>query len=105
VINELKKSEEAYEKDKEKLEAERNKFEADLQALYKKEEERKAREKAEAEAKAEAERKRREAEQAQQREEELIKTIGHLTVQVNWLKKKSDELLGDGWEKKYGYHE
>ena len=48
---------------------------------------------------------RKEAEQAQQREEELIKTIGHLTVQVNWLKKKSDELLGDGWEKKYGYHE
>lgn len=30
---------------------------------------------------------RKEAEQAQQREEELIKTIGHLTVQVNWLKK------------------
>ena len=29
---------------------------------------------------------RKEAEQAQQREEELIKTIGHLTVQVNWLK-------------------
>ena len=30
---------------------------------------------------------RKEAEQVQQREEELIKTIGHLTVQVNWLKK------------------
>ena len=30
---------------------------------------------------------KKEAEEAKQREEELINTIGHLTVQVSWLKK------------------
>ena len=29
----------------------------------------------------------------------------HLTVQVSWLKKKSDELLGFGWQEKYGFKE
>ena len=31
---------------------------------------------------------KKEAEEAKKREEELINTIGHLTVQVSWLKKK-----------------
>ena len=46
---------------------------------------------------------KKEAETAKQHEEELMKTIGHLTVQVEWLKKKSDELLGFGWQEKYGF--
>ena len=40
---------------------------------------------------------------AKAKEEEYQKTIGQLTVEVNWLKKKSDELLGPGWEEKYGF--
>ena len=31
----------------------------------------------------------------------LYKTIGQLTTQVDWLKKKSKELLGPGWENKF----
>lgn len=42
---------------------------------------------------------------AKAKEEEYQKTIGQLTVQVNWLKKKSDEMLGPGWQEKYGYIE
>ncbi len=48
---------------------------------------------------------KKEAARAKGREEELMKTIGHLTVQVNWLKKESDEYFGSGWEEKYGFKE
>ena len=48
---------------------------------------------------------KKETEEAKHREEELMNTIGHLTVQVSWLKKKSDELLGFGWQEKYGFKE
>ena len=48
---------------------------------------------------------KKEAAKAKEREEELMKTIGQLTVEVNWLKKKSDEYFGPGWEEKYGFKE
>lgn len=31
----------------------------------------------------------------------LYKKVGQLTTQVDWLKKKSEELLGPDWESKY----
>jgi len=31
----------------------------------------------------------------------LYKTIGQLTIQVDWLKKKSEEVLGSEWENKF----
>lgn len=34
---------------------------------------------------------------------QLYNTIGQLTVDVNWLKKKSDQALGHGWEERTGY--
>lgn len=48
---------------------------------------------------------KKEAEKAKAREEELLRKIGHLTIQVDWLKKKSDDVLGPGWEEKYGFQE
>jgi len=35
------------------------------------------------------------------KEGELYKNIGQLTTQINWLKKKSEELLGTDWESKF----
>ena len=35
--------------------------------------------------------------------ENLYKTIGQLTVHVDWLKKKSEQALGRGWEERTGY--
>ncbi len=33
--------------------------------------------------------------------DELYKKVGQLTTQVDWLKKKSEELFGPDWESKY----
>jgi putative transposase len=35
----------------------------------------------------------------------LERKVGQLTYEVDWLKKKSDEVLGPGWEKRPGYKE
>jgi transposase-like protein len=37
----------------------------------------------------------------EQETDRLYKTIGQLTTQVDWLKKKSEELLGPEWEGKF----
>lgn len=37
----------------------------------------------------------------EQETDRLYKTIGQLTTQVDWLKKKSTELLGSEWESKF----
>ena len=37
----------------------------------------------------------------EQETDKLYKTIGQLTTQVDWLKKKSAELLGSEWEGKF----
>lgn len=34
---------------------------------------------------------------------ELHSHIGRLTVDVDWLKKKSEEVIGPGWEEKSGF--
>ena len=40
--------------------------------------------------------------QSQELEKEnLYKTIGQLTIQVDWLKKKSEQILGSEWESKF----
>lgn len=39
--------------------------------------------------------------QHEQETDKLYKTIGQLTTQVDWLKKKSEELLGPEWENKF----
>ena len=31
----------------------------------------------------------------------LYKKVGQLTTQVDWLKKKSEELIGPGWESRF----
>ncbi len=35
----------------------------------------------------------------------LCRNSSHLTVQVDWLKKKSEEVLGPDWKEKSGYEE
>ena len=40
----------------------------------------------------------------EQESDRLYKTIGQLTTQVDWLKKKSAELLGSEWEGKFTPH-
>ena len=37
------------------------------------------------------------------REQALMAKVGQLTVEVDFLKKKSDQILGPGWEKRSGY--
>ena len=37
----------------------------------------------------------------EQETDRLYKTIGQLTTQVDWLKKKSAEMLGPEWESKF----
>lgn len=39
----------------------------------------------------------------EQKIEQLYNTIGQLTVDVNWLKKKSEQALGPGWEERSGF--
>ena len=36
---------------------------------------------------------------------EYAKKVGQLTLQVDWLKKKSEEVLGPDWKEKSGYEE
>ena len=44
---------------------------------------------------------KRAAENSKKREEKLMQKIGHLTVQVDWLKKKSEEICGPDYESKF----
>ena len=41
--------------------------------------------------------------ETQEREGELMAKVGQLTVEVDWLKKKSAQVLGPDWENKSGY--
>jgi len=44
---------------------------------------------------------RYELQNTHQETEELYKKIGQLTTQVDWLKKKSEQLLGPEWESQF----
>ena len=39
--------------------------------------------------------------ETQERERDLMAKVGQLTVEVDWLKKKSEEVLGPGYEDKF----
>ena len=39
----------------------------------------------------------------QEREGELMKKVGQLTIENDWLKKKSAQILGADWETKSGF--
>ena len=41
--------------------------------------------------------------ETQEREHDLMAKVGQLTVEVDWLKKKSAQVLGSDWENKSGY--
>jgi transposase-like protein len=41
--------------------------------------------------------------ETQDREQDLMAKVGQLTVEVDWLKKKSAQVLGPDWESKSGY--
>lgn len=41
--------------------------------------------------------------ETQEREQDLMAKVGQLTVEVDWLKKKSAQVLGPDWENKSGY--
>lgn len=41
--------------------------------------------------------------ETQAREQDLMAKVGRLTVEVDWLKKKSAQVLGPDWENKSGY--
>ena len=45
----------------------------------------------------------KEAKEATERERSQIAKVGQLTMEVDFLKKKSDQILGPGWEKRSGY--
>lgn len=42
----------------------------------------------------------KELEQSKEHIAELERKIGQLTYEVDWLKKKSNQILGPGWQKK-----
>ena len=42
----------------------------------------------------------KELEQSKEHIAELERKVGQLTYEVDWLKKKSTEILGSGWQKK-----
>lgn len=42
-----------------------------------------------------------ELQKKEQETDSLYKKVGQLTTQVDWLKKKSEELLGPEWESKF----
>lgn len=42
-----------------------------------------------------------EIKQKERETDQLYKKVGQLTTQVDWLKKKSEELFGPEWESKY----
>jgi len=46
----------------------------------------------------------REVREAAERERELMAKVGQLTLEVDFLKKKSDQILGKGWEERSGYY-
>ena len=46
----------------------------------------------------------REIQEAAERERELMAKVGQLTLEVDFLKKKSDQILGKGWEERSGYY-
>lgn len=41
--------------------------------------------------------------QAEQRESELMKKVGQLTIENDWLKKKSAQIIGPDWERASGF--
>lgn len=45
----------------------------------------------------------RESREAKDREDNLMKKVGQLTIENDWLKKKSAQLLGPDWETKSGF--
>jgi transposase-like protein len=45
-----------------------------------------------------------EVREAEDREQALMAKVGQLTLEVDFLKKKSDEILGKGWEERSGYY-
>ena len=42
----------------------------------------------------------KELEESNQRVAELERKVGQLTYEVDWMKKKSEQILGPGWQKK-----
>ena len=46
---------------------------------------------------------KKQVEEALEREDELMKKVGRLTIENNWLKKKSAQILGADWETKSGF--
>ena len=40
--------------------------------------------------------------EAKEKEREYQAKVGQLTLEIDWLKKKSDEVLGEGWESRVG---
>lgn len=42
--------------------------------------------------------------QQEQEIEQAYKKIGQLTTKVDWLEKKSEEILGSGWESRFTPH-
>lgn len=45
----------------------------------------------------------REIREAEEREGELMKKVGQLTIENDWLKKKSAQIFGSDWETKSGF--
>jgi len=46
---------------------------------------------------------KQEVSEIQERESELMKKVGQLTIENDWLKKKSSQKLGPSWETKSGF--
>jgi transposase-like protein len=46
---------------------------------------------------------RKEVSEALEREQAVMAKVGQLTLEVDYLKKKSDQILGPGWEERSGY--
>ena len=46
---------------------------------------------------------KKQVEEALEREDELMKKVGRLTIENDWLKKKSAQILGADWETKSGF--
>ena len=40
--------------------------------------------------------------EAKAKEKEYQAKVGELTLEIDWLKKKSDEVFGEGWERRTG---
>jgi transposase-like protein len=45
----------------------------------------------------------RKVKETEEREQALMAKVGQLTLEVDFLKKKSDQILGKGWEERSGY--